>query len=460
MNKQKPSQERLIAYISVLKKHKLKAFANKFSETHNVDYSKYTQATVDILIRGSLKTHFIIFNFLQKYLKSLPPKQILILLNLAVYEYFFMNTESFAILNEWVEICPRQFKKLVNAILRNITREFPNRKLELNTSQLLPVFIQDSLDKALKDKKIMFFNDFLKTPSIFMLAKNKDEIKKTSFREKFDIQTVTIDTNEYLYTKNAKILKKLKKEFIYIQDLAPQIILNKTFEIIGKQRLSLHNVKDEFIVDRQYKASKQKTKTLSTNSVNNFSVLDMCSAPGGKTINIALTQVKTQESIKNIKLCLTEKNPYRIKDLEDNLNRLNIKTHKIKTIDAGSKNYPKIIKEESHENNGFDLIVLDAPCSSIGTIKRHPEIMLRVNEDTCLLYQTEQLKLLQNAFRSVKKGGHILYTVCSFSELETVEVVEIFKANFDLRLLESGYVYESFDEVSSDLHFYAIFVRN
>jgi 16S rRNA (cytosine967-C5)-methyltransferase len=74
----------------------------------------------------------------------------------------------------------------------------------------------------------------------------------------------------------------------------------------------------------------------------------------------------------------------------------------------------------------FEYIFLDAPCTNLGTIRRHPEIRYRKSEPMILSSAATQLAALNNAAGYLKKGGRILYAVCSVEREETVGVVEKF----------------------------------
>jgi 16S rRNA (cytosine967-C5)-methyltransferase len=74
----------------------------------------------------------------------------------------------------------------------------------------------------------------------------------------------------------------------------------------------------------------------------------------------------------------------------------------------------------------FDMVLLDAPCSSLGIIRKHPEIKwLRAQKDI-VRFGRQQLELLKGVWGCLKTGGHLVYSVCSFEPEETTEVIERF----------------------------------
>jgi 16S rRNA (cytosine967-C5)-methyltransferase len=72
----------------------------------------------------------------------------------------------------------------------------------------------------------------------------------------------------------------------------------------------------------------------------------------------------------------------------------------------------------------FDSILLDAPCSSLGIIRKHPEIRWRRSEKDIAQYGGLQAEMIRSLSKNLKTGGFLLYSVCSFEPEETIEVVE------------------------------------
>ena len=75
----------------------------------------------------------------------------------------------------------------------------------------------------------------------------------------------------------------------------------------------------------------------------------------------------------------------------------------------------------------FDTILLDAPCSSLGVLRKHPEIKWRRHREDIISFGNYQLSLLSNLWQNLARGGHMIYSVCSFEPEETLDVIEKFK---------------------------------
>ena len=79
------------------------------------------------------------------------------------------------------------------------------------------------------------------------------------------------------------------------------------------------------------------------------------------------------------------------------------------------------------KNGTFDAILLDAPCSSLGIIRKHPEIKWRRHEKDIINFGRQQYLMLKSVWDKLKVGGHLVYSVCTFEPEETVDVIERFK---------------------------------
>jgi 16S rRNA (cytosine967-C5)-methyltransferase len=145
-------------------------------------------------------------------------------------------------------------------------------------------------------------------------------------------------------------------------------------------------------------------------------VLDLCAAPGGKTMQLAAAghRVTALDSSKS-----------RLGRLRENLDRTRLTAHLVQA-DA-------LTWEPGRE---FDSILLDAPCSATGTFRRHPEVLYRASDRIIADNVDLQRRLLGAAARWVKKGGTLVYSVCSLEPQEGEEVVREFLARSDDFTLE------------------------
>jgi 16S rRNA (cytosine967-C5)-methyltransferase len=143
--------------------------------------------------------------------------------------------------------------------------------------------------------------------------------------------------------------------------------------------------------------------------VSDLSVLDLCAAPGGKTAQLAAAGAD---------VTAVDKSAGRLSRLSENLSRLGLKATTTVadalTYDAGKQ---------------YDAVLLDAPCTSTGTIRRHPDILsLKRPEDVAALAAL-QTKLLDHAATLLKPGGVLVYCTCSLEPEEGEKQVAAFLQN-------------------------------
>ena len=155
-----------------------------------------------------------------------------------------------------------------------------------------------------------------------------------------------------------------------------------------------------------------------------FRVLDCCAAPGGKSFAAAMAMVGTGS------MCSCDVHPHKIKLIENGASRLGIEILQARLQDAS-----EFVPEWE---GAMDAVLVDAPCSGLGIIRKKPDIRYRdLKENEAL--PALQKKILANQARYVKKGGVLLYSTCTLLPGENQDVVEDFlrmHPEFSLEKLE------------------------
>jgi 16S rRNA (cytosine967-C5)-methyltransferase len=150
-------------------------------------------------------------------------------------------------------------------------------------------------------------------------------------------------------------------------------------------------------------------------------VLDLCAAPGGKTAFIAEVMQNTGEII------ALDRFESRLKILINNLTRLKVKNVKTIAVDAN----------EFEDPVGFDRILVDAPCSGLGTLTKKPDIKWKRNLGDIRKIVNIQYDLLKKGASLLKVGGIIVYSTCTIEPEENDEVVKQFLSeNPDFSLVD------------------------
>lgn len=142
-------------------------------------------------------------------------------------------------------------------------------------------------------------------------------------------------------------------------------------------------------------------------------VLDACAAPGGKTGHML------ERCDGKLDLTAVDNDPLRLARVEENLSRTGYTAQLIAA---------DLCAEGWWDGRPFDCILLDAPCSGTGVIRRHPDIKLLRRPDDIQGYATTQLALLERCAALLREGGRLLYATCSVLPAENHELVERFLA--------------------------------
>jgi len=140
-------------------------------------------------------------------------------------------------------------------------------------------------------------------------------------------------------------------------------------------------------------------------------VLDACAAPGGKTGNILELQP-------NLDLLALDSNERRLSRVQENLDRLRLSAK----LCCGDASQP----EKWWDGKHFDRILLDAPCSGSGVIRRHPDIKVLRRRDDIAQLAKQQQSILKALWPCLNGGGKLLYATCSVLPEENQEVIDSF----------------------------------
>lgn len=156
-------------------------------------------------------------------------------------------------------------------------------------------------------------------------------------------------------------------------------------------------------------------------------ILDACSAPGGKTTHMA--QLMENRG----RIIALDKYSGRLKSVVETAERLQINIIEVLEADAGK---PLKLKGGTPL---FDAILCDAPCSGLGVLRRAPDIKYRRKEEDIKEISERQKRILSNLAGYVKKGGRMIYSTCTFEPEETDDIIKWFlDAHRDFIIEEAG----------------------
>lgn len=142
-------------------------------------------------------------------------------------------------------------------------------------------------------------------------------------------------------------------------------------------------------------------------------ILDMAAAPGGKTIQL-WDQIQPRGH-----LVAMDRHRRRLRSARTRLRYLDVSPHWV--VGDG--------RHTPFADGAFDAVLVDAPCTGLGTLRRRPEIAMRLEPDSSEVLADQQRELLAEAWRVTRPGGHVVYSVCTVLAAETTEVVADYPAH-------------------------------
>ncbi|MFC0446217.1 16S rRNA (cytosine(967)-C(5))-methyltransferase RsmB [Pseudidiomarina halophila] len=353
------------------------------------------RAMVQSLCFGVLRNLPLLNAALTKFLAKPLKKDLAILHHLLLvgaYQLLLMGTSDHAAVSATVEatelLKKRRQKGLVNAVLRNLQRQREAVLADLNANSELqhshPRWLADAIKAAYPEQAEAIFNaNNLQAP--LWLRVNTQQVSVAKFRE-----ALTSYDDELLLADA-------------VAGLPSALKLQKAVDVRQLPGFSegWFSVQD---CSAQYAASLLTTEP-------GQRVLDCCAAPGGKTAHI-LEQIPTAE------VHALDIDAQRLARVEENLTRLQLNAK----ILCGDASQP----QQWWDGTLYDRILLDAPCSATGVIRRHPDIKwLRRANDIPALVKT-QAALLDALWPLLRAGGRLVYATCSILPEENQKQIEAF----------------------------------
>lgn len=338
-------------------------------------------------IEKRLYLDFIIDGYSKTPVKKMKPI-IMLLLEMAVYQLFSMDrVPDSAAINEAVKLAKKRglagLSGFVNGVLRNIARNKENIALPDKNKDLIkyleikystPRNVVEYLIKDYGSEEAEAILEAFeeKRPLVARATKNREELIK-----KLDAEGVRVSTDT-IFPESLKILELDSLSYLESFEEGDFVIQDESSQFIGK------------IVGLPKGAR----------------VLDLCAAPGGKSLLFA-----EMEEVDEIISCDISESKTEL--IEENVRRIGVSKIKTKVNDASLYN-PDFM-------DGFDLVICDLPCSGLGVMGRKRDIKYNVSIDKIKELAKLQKKILENAVRYVKKDGRLIYSTCTMTKAENEE---------------------------------------
>jgi 16S rRNA (cytosine967-C5)-methyltransferase len=317
------------------------------------------------------------------------------LLRLGLYQLFLLETPRHAAVYETVELAEAKRRSLVNAILRNALRNEKGlqeqaRQQPLSVRSSHPQFLINRWTKNFGATSAAALCEWNNQPAPIYARINRLKISIEDFRSQHP-QTEGLSGHENFMRLTTIPTGALAAGHCYIQDPSTAAAC--------------------LLLDPQ----------------PGQSVLDACAAPGGKTGYLA-------ELMKNEGLIVAcDRDANRIGTLQDNLDRLGVGSARCARHDWTSGG----ALPDMAGISPFDRILVDAPCSNTGVMRRRADLRWRLSPNNFSRMQIEQVRILQATVPLLRVGGILVYSTCSIEPEENKEVIDVILREFPfLRLVE------------------------
>lgn len=310
------------------------------------------------------------------------------ILRISMYQIAFMKSDDKGVVWEATELAKKKFGvpvgKFINGVLRSYIRELEDdiRELKENDKEDIyysyPRWFYDKIKAEYGEKAGLVLDSLKKIPYI-------------SFR----VNTLKYSEEEFealLEKSDVKIIKKV--DTVYYVD-SGALLYSDEF-------------KDGKIIV-QDASSYLAARNLSPKEGE--SVLDTCSAPGGKTAVLG-------EMMKNNgELLALDIYPHKLKLIEENCKKLGVTMVKPVKMDA---------RKLSQQGKKFDKILVDAPCSGYGVLRKKPEALYNKSIENIEALATLQFEILESAAQVLKDDGELVYSTCTILREENGENIKKF----------------------------------
>ena len=408
-----------------MKNSRLTAFEIIYGVLNNDDYSNLSldstfdknnssdNAFISKLVLGVIERRLTLDYILKFYLNSRPKPKVRILLYMGVYQLCFMDkVPSNAAVNETVELAKAvgcgYYTKLINAVLHKVdsNRIDIDKIDDLSARYSCPESLIKMWQKHYgEDNTLKILGEINNIAPVFAVPNtlfvDKEELLYELMDEKAECEITgeVVKINSHI---NVKKSRAFKNGLYHIQDLS------------------------SFNCAKVLKAEEGQT------------VIDVCSAPGGKAFTVAERMNNSGE------VFALDLNNSRVELIKEGADRLGINIIKAAVNDAGVYN-PDLPKA--------DRVLCDVPCSGFGIIRRKPEIRYKSLDDIKGLYGI-QYNILKTSAEYLKCGGRLVYSTCTLNKNENEKIAERFiKEDKRFKLIEVKTVFPS---ENGDGFFYAV----
>lgn len=376
----------------------LKILTKVFAEGTYSNMAFYGENVSDMttkLVYGVLENNIKIEYVLSRLIAKKPQNIVFILLKIGTYALMDLtDVPKFAIVSECVEVAKSNGKSGASGFVNAVLKKVADGKYSMPDKS-------DANYLSVTYSKLQWFIDR-------MISKYGEDLTVKTLSEPYDaLEHIRVNNRLATNVDIEKLLDKHKETY-------------KKTDAGGYSVRATNTVKhmfDKGLVTYQSPSSMLAVKALCAS--DGSQILDICSAPGGKAIYLS-------ELCPHSLVTACDLHRHRVALIQKYKNRMH--TPNVKAVQADATKYC----EEWAEN--FDYVLVDAPCSCLGTYRKHPDVFLSRNEGDIAQLAKTQIAILQNASRYLKIGGVMVYSTCTLFDDENDNIVSEFLENGDFAL--------------------------
>ena len=361
------------------------------------NYTKKEKMFITNVVNIVIKNLIYIDYLIGKSVRNVKKRKIKQLLRISVAQLFFMESDNAGVIfeaGEITKILNVHQVGFVNATLQKILKnkeKFDEEIPKDNRESIVLSYPQWFVNKM----KIDYPDDYLEMLKSY---------KKRSYL------SIRFDKNKITREKFEELLKDIKTDIL--------------FSVEEVYYLSNANIFDTEIYKNGDAVIQDASSYLAVRNLgvkDGETVLDACSAPGGKSL--AILQLFNPK-----KLISTDIHEHKVKLLNELKNKYGYSNFEVKLNDA---------TQIENLDTMFDKILLDMPCSGLGVLRKKPEKIYELTANDIKNLKKLQKKIFESAYKSLKNGGEIVYSTCTFSKNENTNNIQYFLEKYeDLEILE------------------------